>query len=163
MNRLNSNVQNMANGQKNSISLREQRDDDIVVVSAYRTPICRARKGPFNATSATALLVPVLKKMLETGLDPAAVSEICVGSVLSRGVHRHVESRMAGFLAGFPETTNVQLVNRQCSSGLQAMATVAAAIRAGYYEVGIAAGVESMSLDGKFAWNSPIMDDVPVF
>jgi acetyl-CoA acetyltransferase family protein len=49
------------------------------------------------------------------------------------------------FLAGFPEEVPVRTVNRQCSSGLQAVADVAAAIRAGYYDVGVAAGVETMT------------------
>lgn len=52
---------------------------------------------------------------------------------------------MAAFTAGFPDTTTVHTVNRQCSSGLQAFASAAAAITAGQYEVAIAAGVESMS------------------
>ena len=46
--------------------------------------------------------------------------------------------------------------------GLQAIADVGAAIKAGYYEIGIAAGVESMTLDSKFQWYSPIDPDVPV-
>jgi len=50
-------------------------------------------------------------------------------------------------LAGLDEETACTTVNRQCSSGLQAVANVAAAIRFGYYEIGIAGGVESMSLD----------------
>ena len=49
------------------------------------------------------------------------------------------------FLAGFPVKVPVRTVNRQCSSGLQACADVASAIKAGYYDVGIAAGVETMS------------------
>lgn len=52
---------------------------------------------------------------------------------------------MAGFLAGYPETTCVQGINRLCSSGLQAVATVANAISSGEISVGIAGGVESMS------------------
>jgi acetyl-CoA acyltransferase 1 len=52
---------------------------------------------------------------------------------------------MALFAAGFPNTVSLSTTNRQCSSGLQAFATIAAAIKAGYITVGIAAGVESMS------------------
>jgi acetyl-CoA acyltransferase 1 len=52
---------------------------------------------------------------------------------------------MAMFLAGFPETVPISTLNRQCSSGLQAFASVAAAITSGFYEVGIAAGIEHMT------------------
>jgi len=51
------------------------------------------------------------------------------------------------FLAGFPETTSLTTCNRQCSSGLQALANIAAAIKSGYCSIGIAAGFESMTLN----------------
>ena len=60
---------------------------------------------------------------------------------------------MAMFMAGYPETTCVQAINRLCSSGLQSVATVANAIRAGQIEVGIGGGFESMS-------NANMMDQV---
>jgi len=61
---------------------------------------------------------------------------------------------MAALYAGIPDTVPLKTVNRQCSSGLQAVADVAAAIKAGLYDIGIAAGLESMtvnkvSLDGE--------------
>jgi acetyl-CoA acyltransferase 1 len=56
-------------------------------------------------------------------------------------------ARMAQLLAGIPHTVPLSAVNRQCSSGLQAFANVAAAIHSGLYDVGIAGGVESMSTD----------------
>ncbi|KAK9757041.1 hypothetical protein RND81_01G136400 [Saponaria officinalis] len=56
---------------------------------------------------------------------------------------------MAAFYAGFPETVPVRTVNRQCSSGLQAVADVAAAIKAGFYDIGIGAGIELMTTDLK--------------
>lgn len=55
-------------------------------------------------------------------------------------------ARMAQLAAGIPHTVPLHVVNRQCSSGLQAVASVTAAIQAGFYDIGIAAGVESMSL-----------------
>ena len=68
-----------------------------------------------------------------------------VGSVLGDSSQRANECRIGMFLAGFPVKVPVRTVNRQCSSGLQACADVASAIKAGFYEVGIAAGVETMS------------------
>ena len=54
---------------------------------------------------------------------------------------------MAALYAGFPESTAVSTLNRQCSSGLQAVVQIATAIQAGILEIGIGAGVESMTLN----------------
>lgn len=54
-------------------------------------------------------------------------------------------NRMAMFLAGFPDTTSIMTVNRLCSSGLEACATIASKIKAGIIDIGIGSGVESMS------------------
>lgn len=119
--------------------------DDIVVCAALRTAIGRARKGSFKDTHPCTLLASVLKAVADqAGIDPKEVNEITCGNVLAAGAFAG-EARMALFLAGFPDTTTVHTVNRQCSSGLQAFASAAAAITAGQYEVAIAAGVESMS------------------
>ncbi|CAN5972659.1 unnamed protein product [Sphagnum jensenii] len=74
------------------------------------------------------------------GVKAEEVGDIVVGSVLAPGAQRANECRMAAFFAGFPETVPVRTVNRQCSSGLQAVADVAAAIKAGFYDIGIGAG-----------------------
>ncbi|TSK98409.1 3-ketoacyl-CoA thiolase A, peroxisomal [Bagarius yarrelli] len=68
-----------------------------------------------------------------------------VGNVLQPGAGA-VMARIAQFLSGFPETVPVYTVNRQCSSGLQALFNVAGGIRNGFYDLGLACGVESMSL-----------------
>ncbi|KAK3032154.1 hypothetical protein RJ639_034979 [Escallonia herrerae] len=83
----------------------------------------------------------------KTNLDPNEVGDIIVGTVLAPGSQRATECRMASFYAGFPETVPIRTVNRQCSSGLQAVADVAASIKAGFYDIGIGAGLESMTLD----------------
>jgi len=123
--------------------------NDIVIVECKRTPLCRSRRGGFKDTLAVDLLAPVIKEVIKE-IDPKMVSDVVVGNVLAIGTHRHIECRMACFIAGLPETTCVRTVNRQCSSGLQAMADVASDIATGYYEIGIAAGLESMTMDGKF-------------
>ncbi|KAM1570439.1 hypothetical protein PS1_035780 [Malus domestica] len=122
--------------------------DDIVIVAAYRTAICKAKRGGFKDTLPDDLLAPVLKAVIErTNLNPGEVGDIVVGTVLAPGSLRAMECRMAAFYAGFPDTVPIRTVNRQCSSGLQAVADVAAAIKAGYYDIGIAAGLESMTVD----------------
>ena len=129
-----------------SLFLQRKSPDDIVVVSALRTPITRAKKGGLKDTPADDLLATLLKATVAaTGLDATDVGDVVVGSVLGNSSQRANECRIAMFLAGFPQEVPVRTVNRQCSSGLQAVADVAAAIQAGYYDVGIAAGVETMT------------------
>lgn len=77
-------------------------------------------------------------------MQPNQIQDICVGNVLQPGAGA-TTSRMAALHAGFPEEVSVHAVNRQCSSGLQAVAIIAASIKAGYIDVGIGAGVESMT------------------
>ncbi|KAL2347856.1 hypothetical protein Fmac_001856 [Flemingia macrophylla] len=123
-------------------------EDDVVIVAAYRTAICKAKRGGFKDTLPDDLLATVLKAVTEkTNMDPGEVGEIVVGTVLAPGSERAIECRMAAFYAGFPETVPLRTVNRQCSSGLQAVADVAAYIKAGFYDIGIGAGLECMTHD----------------
>ncbi|MED6149858.1 3-ketoacyl-CoA thiolase 2, peroxisomal [Stylosanthes scabra] len=137
--------------------------DDVVIVAAYRTAICKAKRGGFKDTPADDLLAPVLKAVVEkTNVNPSEVGDIVVGSVLAPGALRATECRMAAFYAGFPDTVPVRTVNRQCSSGLQAVADVAASIRAGFYEIGIGAGLESMSTNA-MGWDGDVNPKVKEF
>ncbi|KAL0006191.1 hypothetical protein SO802_013752 [Lithocarpus litseifolius] len=77
--------------------------DDVVIVAAYRTPICKAKRGGFKDTYADDLLAPVLKAVIEkTNVNPSEVGDIVVGTVLAPGSQRATECRMAAFYAGFP-------------------------------------------------------------
>ncbi|XP_030476992.1 3-ketoacyl-CoA thiolase 2, peroxisomal [Syzygium oleosum] len=137
--------------------------DDIVIVAAYRTAICKAKRGGFKDTYPDDLLAPVLRALIEkTKINPSEVGDIVVGTVLAPGSQRASECRMAAFYAGFPETVPVRTVNRQCSSGLQAVADVAAAIKAGFYDVGIGAGIESMTVN-PMAWEGSVNPKVKSF
>lgn len=96
-------------------------------------------KDPQQSTSA--------KKSADDGdylIPPESVQDICVGNVLSPATAA-VSFRMAALSAGIPHTTSISTTNRQCSSGLQAVANVAHAIQCGSIDVGIGAGAESMS------------------
>lgn len=137
--------------------------DDVVIVAAYRTPLCKSKRGGFKDTYPEDLLAPVLKALVDkTKLDPKEVGDIVVGTVLAPGAQRANECRMAAFYAGFPETVPIRTVNRQCSSGLQAVADVAAAIKAGFYDIGIGAGLESMTMN-TVAWEGSINPKVNNF
>lgn len=130
--------------------------DDVVIVAAHRTALCKAKRGSFKDTYPDDLLAPVLKALIEkTNVNPAEVGDIVVGTVLAPGSQRASECRMAAFYAGFPEIVPVRTVNRQCSSGLQAVADVAAAIKAGFYDIGIGAGLESMTTN-PMAWEGSV-------
>lgn len=121
--------------------------DDVVIVSALRTPICKSKRGGFKDTLPDDLLAVVFNAVIkDSGLKPSAIQDICVGNVNQPGSGAMI-SRMAQFMCGIPETVTLHSVNRFCSSGLQACASIAASIKAGYIDVGIGAGVESMSLN----------------
>lgn len=88
----------------------------------------------------------ILKAIIDRSkINPALVEDVCVGTVLAAGGGA-TEMRAAALVAGFPESTAVRTLNRQCSSGLQATVDVANQIKTGMIEIGIGAGVESMSL-----------------
>jgi acetyl-CoA acyltransferase 1 len=121
-----------------------------------RTPICKAGRGGFKDTAAIDLLTAALKGVVAASkIDTKLVNDIVVGTVLPLGSVRANECRMSAYLAGFPDSTCVYTVNRQCSSSLQAIASVAASIQAGHYEIGIGAGVESMTKDA-FKWDGAV-------
>jgi len=124
-------------------------DNDVVIVSAIRTPIGKAPRGSFKDTHPVDLLTTVLKATLDrTKIDPNSIEDVCVGNVSLFGAGA-TQARMALFLAGYPEKTSVMSVNRQCSSGLQAVASIANAIANGQIQIGLAAGFESMSRSKK--------------
>ncbi|XP_060676391.1 3-ketoacyl CoA thiolase 1, peroxisomal isoform X2 [Ziziphus jujuba] len=137
--------------------------DDVVIVAACRTAICKSKRGGFKDTPPDDLLAPVLKAVIKkTNLDPSEVGDIVVGTVLAPGSLRAIECRMAAIYAGFPDTVPIRTVNRQCSSGLQAVADVAAYIKAGFYEIGIGAGLECMSID-KMGTVTPASQKIDIF
>lgn len=90
-------------------------------------------------------MVGALKGIIErSGINPGLVEDVCVGTVLAPGGGA-TEMRAAVLAAGFPETTSARTLNRQCSSGLQACVDIANQISTGMIQIGIGAGVESMS------------------
>ncbi|KAI9744736.1 MAG: 3-ketoacyl-CoA thiolase with broad chain length specificity [Claussenomyces sp. TS43310] len=144
--------------------LLEKSPDDIVVTACLRTAFTRGGKGGFKDTAAADLLVGAFKSLIErSSIDPALVEDIAVGSVLPPGGGA-TEFRAAALAAGFPDSAAVRSVNRQCSSGLQACVDIANAIQSGMIEVGIGAGVESMSLQygpGAVTEFSELLDSHP--
>lgn len=120
-------------------------DDDVVIVSAVRTALTRGRKGGFKDTVPDDLLAAVLAGVTDkVKLDKKLVDDIQVGNVLPP-MGGAALARMSMFYAGFDEKTSLATLNRQCSSGLQAVANIVGAIKSGFIDIGIGAGVESMT------------------
>merc|ERR1719420_2783598 len=122
--------------------------DDVVIVSALRTPITRAKKGGFKDTMPDDLLKAALEGVVKDAkIKPDVVGDVKVGNVQLDGAYA-APARMAQFQAGFPASVPLRTLNRQCSSGLQAIADVAMSIKGGMIDAGIGAGVESMTQGG---------------
>eukprot|EP00403_Amphidinium_massartii_P010891 CAMPEP_0178413256 /NCGR_PEP_ID=MMETSP0689_2-20121128/22435_1 /TAXON_ID=160604 /ORGANISM="Amphidinium massartii, Strain CS-259" /LENGTH=409 /DNA_ID=CAMNT_0020034525 /DNA_START=115 /DNA_END=1344 /DNA_ORIENTATION=+ len=128
------------------MSSASKSDDDVVICCALRTALAKANRGSFKDTCPEDMLAPVFKAIVEkTKVNPKDIGDIKVGNVCCPGAAA-VSARMAQFLGGIPTEVPLSTVNRQCSSGLQAVAEIAASIKAGVIDVGIGGGVESMSM-----------------
>lgn len=119
---------------------------DVVILSSLRTPICRSYKGQLKDAYPEELLSVVLRATLDANpkLDPSKIDDVAVGVVLSE-LGGSKAARMAMNHVGYPHTTSLYTVNRACSSSLQSIAAVAGQIRTGAIDVGIGAGMESMT------------------
>jgi len=118
-----------------------------VIVSTARTPIGRAYRGAFNATSAPALAAHALTHALaRAGLDPREVEDVVMGAAQQQGTQGFNVARQALIRAGWPVEVSGTSVDRQCASGLQAIAQAVRAVEAGDVSIAVAGGVESISL-----------------
>ncbi|MEQ5872563.1 acetyl-CoA C-acyltransferase [Sagittula sp. NFXS13] len=120
---------------------------EAVIVSTARTPIGKAYRGAFNATTAPHLIGYAIHHAVERArLAPAEVEDVTVGAALQQGT-THMNIARTGLLrAGLPVTVPGQSVDRQCASGLMAIAIAARQIIADGMTVTIGGGVEQVSL-----------------
>ena len=119
---------------------------DAVIVSTARTAIGRAYKGAFNATPSPTLASHAIKAAVERAkVDPAEVDDVIMGAALQQGVQTTI-GRTAALRAGLPVTVSGMSIDRQCASGLMAIATAAKQIIVDRMDVMVAGGVESISL-----------------
>jgi 3-oxoadipyl-CoA thiolase len=119
---------------------------EAYLVAGVRTPIGRYG-GALAAVRPDDLAAHVIRALTGRfpGVDPAAVDDVLLGCANQAGEDNRNVGRMAGLLAGLPESVPGSTVNRLCGSGLDAVATAARTIRAGEADLLIAGGVESMS------------------
>ncbi|KAF4306523.1 3-ketoacyl-thiolase [Botryosphaeria dothidea] len=132
--------------QKGAKNILQKNPNDIVFLSALRTPVTRSKKGGLKDAYDHELLATVLKATLDKNpkLDPAAVQDIQIGTVLSE-LGGSKAGRMAANHVGYPTSVSFQTVNRACSSGLAAITGIAHSIAVGAIDVGIGGGMESMT------------------
>ena len=120
---------------------------DAVIVSTARTPIGRAYKGAFNATSGPTLgalsLAPAIER---AGIDPGEIDDVVWGAVLTQGTQFGNIGRQVALRAGCPVSVSGMTIDRQCSSGLMAIATAAKQIITDHMDVVAAGGQDSISL-----------------
>ena len=118
-----------------------------VIVSTARTPIGRAYRGAFNNTPAPTLASHAIKAAVErAGIDPGEVDDVVFGCALQQGHQAGNIARTSLLRAGLPVSVAGMSVDRQCASGLMAIATAAKQIITDQMAIAIGGGVESISL-----------------
>jgi len=118
-----------------------------VIVATARTPIGRAYRGAFNDTSGQALAAHAIRHAVErAGVTPDEIEDVVLGCAMQQGTTGLNVARQAALLAGLPVTTAGATIDRQCSSGLQAIAIAANRIRLDGVPIMVAGGVEQISL-----------------
>jgi len=119
---------------------------EVYIVESVRTPGCKNKKGQFKETRPEDILSFIMKACVEkTGLDPKEIDDVMCGCAFPEAEQGLNIGRVASQMAGFPESVPGATVNRFCSSGIEAIALAHLRIAAGWSEVTMGAGVESMT------------------
>ncbi len=117
------------------------------ILAVARTPGCKAKKGKLKDMRPDDLAAIAIKAVLERGgVDPKEVEDVILGCAFPEGEQGMNMARIAAMKAGLPIEVPGQTVNRFCSSGLETIATAAERIMAGFADVIIAGGAESMTM-----------------
>lgn len=120
---------------------------DAVIVSTARTPIGKAYRGSFNNLGGASLgAASVAEAVRRAGIDPAEVEDVIMGSALQQGATGSNVARQIALRAGLPTTVAGMTIDRQCSSGLMAVATAAKQITEDGMSCVVGGGLESISL-----------------
>jgi len=118
---------------------------DVFLISPLRTAIGRFG-GALSTVRPDDLLSIIFKEVVErSGVDPSTIDDVIAGCANQAGEDNRNIARMAGLMAGLPETVPGVTVNRLCASSLEAVNMAARAIWAGDAETILVGGVESMS------------------
>jgi acetyl-CoA C-acetyltransferase len=120
---------------------------EAAIVSVARTPIGKAYRGAFNNLEAPSLgAAPVAEAVARAGIDPAEVDDVIMGCAMGQGTQFLNIGRLTSLTAGLPASVSGMTIDRQCSSGMMAIATAAKQIIVDDMQIIVAGGVESISL-----------------
>jgi acetyl-CoA C-acetyltransferase len=127
---------------------------EAVIVSTARTPIGKAGRGAFNNIKSPSLAAHAIRRAVSRArLDPAEIDDLVLGCVLTAGTQGLNVGRLAALAADLPVSVPAQTIDRQCSSGLMAVAIAAKQIIVDGMNVVVAGGVENIS-----ALNAPYFE-----
>src|SRR6266566_203850 len=121
---------------------------EAVIVSIARTAVGKAPRGTLRNTRPDDMAAAVIKEIVgrAPGLDPGEIEDVILGCARPEAEQGNNVARVASLRAGLPVTCSAMTINRFCSSGLQAIALAAERIMAGFADVIVAGGTESMSM-----------------
>ena len=120
---------------------------EAVIVSTARTPIGKAYRGAFNNTEAPTLGGHAVSHAVSrAGIEPDEVDDVIMGCAMPQGTQGQNIARQVALAAGLPVTTAGMTVDRQCSSGMMAIATAAKSIICDNVDIMVGGGLESISL-----------------
>ncbi|UXX81491.1 acetyl-CoA C-acyltransferase [Roseovarius pelagicus] len=134
---------------------------EAVIVSTARTPIGRAFRGALNNVKSPTMMAHALQHAVQrAGLDGPEITDLIVGTALGAGTAGGNIARNAGLAAGLPVEVAAQTVDRQCASGLVAIATAAHEIIVDGFDIVVAGGQENISAvqHGYFDWTAREID-----
>ena len=121
--------------------------NEAVIVSTARTPIGKAYRGGLNATEGATLLGHAIEHAVKrAGLDPKEIEDVVMGAALQQGSTGGNIARKALLRAGLPVSVGGTTIDRQCASGLQAIALAARSVIFDGVEIAVGGGGESISL-----------------
>lgn len=121
--------------------------DQAAILSTARTPIGKAYRGTFNDTDAPTLASFSIKASIDkAGLDPSEIEDVILGAAVQQGSQGYNIGRLSAVSSGLPINVPGMSVDRQCASGLMAIAIGAKQIACKEMDVVVGGGVESISL-----------------
>ncbi len=120
---------------------------EAVIVSTSRTPIGKAYRGAFNNTDSPTLGGHAIRHAVQrAGLEPGEVEDVIMGCALPQGSQGSNIARLTALSAGLPVSVGAMTVDRQCSSGMMAIATAAKSIISDGLDIMVGGGLESISI-----------------
>ena len=117
-----------------------------VIVSTARTPIGRAFRGAFNETQPQALAGHAIAEAVKRArIEPGEIDDVILGAAIQQGAQGFNVARQSALRAGLPDSVPAMSIDRQCSSGMMAIATAAKEIIDDGMQIAVGGGVESVS------------------